>query len=77
MSEQAFNLVRQSVVNHATTDDERLLEQLRITREKELVQMQFLFRIFGMPCFPRGELWQLQVKPKAARRCLLLYPWSL
>ena len=67
MSEQAFNLVRQSVVNHATTDDERLLEQLRITRDKELPLMQFLFRIFGKPCFPRGELVAVTGKAKSGK----------
>ena len=32
------------------------LETLRITSEKALKPMDFLFRLFGKPCFPRGEL---------------------
>ena len=33
-----------------------LLEEMRITPEKKLPKMDFLFRLFGMPCFPRREL---------------------
>ena len=33
-----------------------LLEQLRITPEKQLKPMEFLFHLFGKPCFPRREL---------------------
>ena len=56
MNESALNLVRQSVKEHSMTDDEKQLEQLRITKDKQLPEMDFLFRIFGKPCFPRGEL---------------------
>ena len=56
MNDEAFHLIHRSVIEHAMTDDERLLERLRITREKELPEVEFLFRIFGKPCFPRGEL---------------------
>ena len=54
MNNDVFRLVQQSVEAHSMTDDERLLEALRITRDKELPPMHFLFRIFGKPCFPRG-----------------------
>ena len=67
MSEQAFNLLRRSVVNHSMSDDEKMLEQLRITRDKELPLMQFLFRIFGKPCFPRGELVAVTGKAKSGK----------
>ena len=30
-----------------------LLEQLRITPEKELPKMEFLFQLYDKPCFPR------------------------
>ena len=49
------------------TDDERLLEALRITRDKELPPMHFLFRIFGKPCFPRGELVAVTGKAKSGK----------
>ena len=44
-----------------------LLEQLRITPEKELKPMEFLFRLFGKPCFPRGELVAITVKAKSGK----------
>ena len=49
------------------TDDERLLEGQRITRDKELPPMHFLFRIFGKPCFPRGELVAVTGKAKSGK----------
>ena len=49
------------------TDDERQLESLRITRDKELPPMHFLFRIFGKPCFPRGELVAVTGKAKSGK----------
>ena len=49
------------------TDDERLMEALRITRDKELPPMHFLFRIFGKPCFPRGELVAVTGKAKSGK----------
>ena len=67
MSEEAFNYVRRSVAKHATVDDDSLLEELRITRDKELPLMQFLFRIFGKPCFPRGELVAVTGKAKSGK----------
>jgi KaiC/GvpD/RAD55 family RecA-like ATPase len=33
-----------------------LLNQLRITVDKQLPKMDFLFQLFGKPCFPRREL---------------------
>ena len=35
-----------------------LLENLRITSEKELEPMDFLFRLFGKPCFPVANWWR-------------------
>ena len=62
-----FNLVRQSVIEHSMTDDERLLERLRITSDKQLPEMEFLFRIFDKPCFPRGELIAVTGKAKSGK----------
>lgn len=67
MNEKVFELVRQSVTDHAMTDDDRLLERLRITCDKELPPMRFLFRIFGKPCFPRGELVAVTGKAKSGK----------
>ena len=60
MNEEALRLVLREL-EHAgvTPEQEQMLERLeerRITPEKELPQMEFLFRLFHRPCFPRGEL---------------------
>ena len=44
-----------------------LLEQLRITPEKQLKPMEFLFRLFGKPCFPRRELVAITGKAKSGK----------
>ena len=62
-----MQLVGVSVKEQSMTDDERLLERLRITRDKELPPMDFLFRIFGKPCFPRGELVVVTGKAKSGK----------
>lgn len=67
MNDTAFDLVRQSVIERSMTDDERRLEQLRITCDKHLPEMEFLFRIFGKPCFPRGELVAVTGKAKSGK----------
>ena len=67
MNDDVFRLVQQSVEEHSMTDDERQLESLRITRDKELPPMHFLFRIFGKPCFPRGELVAVTGKAKSGK----------
>ena len=45
----------------------KLLEQHRITTDRELKPMEFLFRLFGMPCFPRGELVAVTGKAKSGK----------
>ena len=44
-----------------------LLEQLRITPERDLPPMEFLFRLFGKPCFPRRELVAITGKAKSGK----------
>ena len=44
-----------------------LLEQLRITPEKQLPKMDFLFRLFDKPCFPRRELVAITGKAKSGK----------
>ena len=67
MNDSTFSLVRQSVINNSLTDDEKQLEQQRITQDKQLPEMNFLFRIFGKPCFPRGELVAVTGKAKSGK----------
>ena len=43
------------------------LEACRITPETEVKQHRFLFRLFGKPCFPRGELVALSGKKKSGK----------
>ncbi len=67
MNEETLDLVHQSLKIHSMTNDERRLEELRITQDKELSRMHFLFRIFGKPCFPRGELVAITGKAKSGK----------
>lgn len=43
------------------------LERRRITPDTQLPQMEFLFRMFCKPCFPRGELVALAGKAKSGK----------
>ena len=43
------------------------LETRRITPDKELPKMEFLFHLFHKPCFPRGELVALSGKAKSGK----------
>lgn len=43
------------------------LETRRITPDKELPKMEFLFQLFHKPCFPRGELVALSGKAKSGK----------
>lgn len=43
------------------------LEACRITPEKEIPPREFLFKLFGIPCFPRGELVALTGKEKTGK----------
>ncbi|MBO6144948.1 MAG: AAA family ATPase [Prevotella sp.] len=51
----------------ALSPQQLLLEQLRITTDKQLKPMDFLFRLFGKPCFPRGELVAITGKAKSGK----------
>ena len=46
---------------------ERLEKLRRITPDRELPPMRFLFRLFGRPCFPRGELVAITGKAKSGK----------
>lgn len=43
------------------------LEERRITPEKEIPPMEFLFELFNKPCFPRGELVAMTGKAKSGK----------
>ena len=43
------------------------LEERRITPDRQLPKMEFLFRLFHKPCFPRGELVALSGKAKSGK----------
>lgn len=43
------------------------LEDRRITPEKEIPPMEFLFKMFNKPCFPRGELVAITGKAKSGK----------
>lgn len=43
----------------------------RITAETELPKMEFLFRMHGVPCFPRGELVAVAGKAKSGKTFFL------
>ncbi len=78
MNNEAFNLIQQAVTQASMTPEEaekaakleqrlQRLEQRRITPDKQLPQMEFLFRLFHKPCFPRGELVALSGKAKSGK----------
>jgi hypothetical protein len=47
------------------------LEEHRITRDKKLKPMDFLFQLFGRPCFPRKELVGITGKAKSGKTFLV------
>jgi hypothetical protein len=78
MSQQNIAFVRQYIEKAAMTPEEQQkakeweemlarLEERRITPDKELPKMEFLFRLFHKPCFPRGELVALTGKAKSGK----------
>ena len=53
-----------------TVETEQMLDRLegrRITPDTDLPRMEFLFRLFHKPCFPRGELVALSGKAKSGK----------
>ena len=71
MNDGACLLIKKEICYAGITpEQENLLERLenrRITADKELPQMDFLFRLFHKPCFPRGELVALSGKAKSGK----------
>lgn len=56
--------VPKMTVNNAFTQQ---LEQLRITSRTQVTPCKFLFTMFGIPCFPRGELIMVTGKKKSGK----------
>ena len=59
-----------------TADVVKLLKH-RITADTVLPKMEFLFRLFGVPCFPRGELVAVAGKAKSGKTFFLSTLMSL
>jgi len=63
-------LAKAGTVNRAEQERREKLERLekhRITTETDIPKRQFLFRLFNIPCFPRGELVGLTGKEKSGK----------
>ena len=68
MNSEQTNQVSAEVENATTVSPMALLlEQLRITADKQLPKMDFLFQLFGHPCFPRRELVAVTGKAKSGK----------
>ena len=71
MDRQAFSMIVGELGKAGLTPEaEKSLEHLenrRITPDKELQKMEFLFRLFHKPCFPRGELVAFSGKAKSGK----------
>lgn len=71
MNQEKFDLVSEVLSVAAMTEDERLLRSYRITPETKLPPMQPLFKMFGTPCFYRGELVAACGKAKSGKTLFL------
>jgi len=71
MNQGAFNQIAGELAKAGLSlEAERIithLENRRITPEKELQKMEFLFKLFHKPCFPRGELVAFSGKAKSGK----------
>ena len=68
MNNEQTNQVAAELENATTLSPMALLlEQLRITADKQLPKMDFLFQLFGRPCFPRRELVAVTGKAKSGK----------
>lgn len=71
MNDEAQRLIlREMERAGVSVEMEKMLDRLegrRITPGRELPRMEFLFRLFHKPCFPRGELVALSGKAKSGK----------
>ena len=70
INQDNLNLIRQSAAVNTATGDDELLENYRITSDKQLQPIEFVYRVFGKPCFPRGELVAVTGKAKSGKTLL-------
>ena len=70
INQDNLNLIRQSAAVNTATGDDELLESYRITSDKQLKPIEFVYRVFGKPCFPRGELVAVTGKAKSGKTLL-------
>ena len=66
-----IDIVREVLNEAAMTEEEKLLRSYRITPETKLPPMQPLFKMFGTPCFYRGELVAACGKAKSGKTMFL------
>ena len=66
-----IDIVREVLSEAAMTEEEKLLRSYRITPETKLPPMQPLFKMFGTPCFYRGELVAACGKAKSGKTLFL------
>ena len=71
MNQENIDLVREVLSEAAMTEEEKLLRSYRITPETKLPPMQPLFKMFGTPCFYRGELVAACGKAKSGKTLFL------
>ena len=71
IDQNAVNLLQRelALAGFSAEDEQRLneLEACRITPDKELPPVEFLFRVHDKPCFARGELTGLSGKAKSGK----------
>ncbi len=70
MNQENFKLLNNALNDQTLTDDQRRLECIRITSNKVLPPVEFLFRVFGTPCFPLGEIVAVTGKAKSGKTLL-------
>ena len=71
MMKTNIDIVREVLSEAAMTEEEKLLRSYRITPETKLPPMQPLFKMFGTPCFYRGELVAACGKAKSGKTMFL------
>jgi hypothetical protein len=80
MNEKNFYVSHQAMAQHSMPHDKRQFEKQQIRRNTILPPMKVLFRIFGKPHFPRGELVAVTGKAKCSKtlfNAILLVCWFL
>lgn len=76
MNQEHFNLVRSDLsdMGNAPSGNKRLRERLaecRITTDTELPPLEYLFQLFDVPCFYKGELTAVCGKAKSGKTLFL------